>query len=370
MFKNQKWQLLLSSLLILLPCLFGIALWNELPEQIAIHWGISGQADGFGSAAFSVFVPPLILLGLHWLCILITNLDNKHRDQNKKVLSLVLWICPILSLYVSGMIYAFAFGWNWNMLAGICILLALMFIVIGNYMPKCKQNTTIGIKVVWTLHSEENWTKTHRFAGKVWVIGGAAVLLAGFLPETVAQIVLPTIVFALVAIPVLYSYLYYRKQCKEGRAPKDGAEVKLGKKEKIRRAVSLCIVSALLIACAVVSFTGDISVTYEAHQIVITADYYEDLALEYGEMDSISYLAEVDYGSRVNGFGSPRLQMGSFQNETFGNYTRYSYASCKSCVVIQVENKTLVISGKNDLETKAIYEELLHITRGEGHEHE
>ncbi|MFQ8814402.1 MAG: SdpI family protein [Gallintestinimicrobium sp.] len=51
--------------------------------------------------------------------------------------------------------------------------------VIGNYLPKVKQNNTIGIRVVWSLMDEENWNATHRFSGKLWMASGILCMLCG-----------------------------------------------------------------------------------------------------------------------------------------------------------------------------------------------
>jgi uncharacterized membrane protein len=88
------------------------------------------------------------------------------------------------------------------------ILLGLLFVAIGNYMPKCKQNYTIGIKIPWTLASEENWNRTHRLAGWVWVGGGVVMLLSGFLGIFWLTLV-PAII--MVAVPLIYSYILHQK---------------------------------------------------------------------------------------------------------------------------------------------------------------
>lgn len=92
------------------------------------------------------------------------------------------------------------------------LLLGVIFIVIGNYLPKCRQNYTIGIKLPWTLSDEENWDKTHRFAGKIWMLCGVLEIIVGFLP--IAQFEIVTIALILLAtIPIaVYSYLFYRKR--------------------------------------------------------------------------------------------------------------------------------------------------------------
>ncbi|MBO7171229.1 MAG: DUF1648 domain-containing protein, partial [Clostridia bacterium] len=46
MIKQNKWKILISSIVILLPMLFGLIMWDRLPEQMAIHWGLAGEADG------------------------------------------------------------------------------------------------------------------------------------------------------------------------------------------------------------------------------------------------------------------------------------------------------------------------------------
>ena len=88
------------------------------------------------------------------------------------------------------------------------IFIGIVFTIIGNYLPKCKQNYTIGIKIPWTLNSEENWNKTHRFAGKLWTVCGLAMILTGFFGGF--WVSLP-IVLLMVLAPFLYSYSLHRK---------------------------------------------------------------------------------------------------------------------------------------------------------------
>ena len=206
----------MTSIVILLPIIVGLILWNDLPQQIATHWGADGKADGFSSRAVAVFIPPLMILGVHWLCVLITCADPGNKGQNEKVLGIVLWISPILSVIMNGLVYVNALGIAVSVSMVTLIFTGILFVVIGNYLPKCKRNYTIGIKVSWTLENEENWNKTHRFAGKVWVAGGLALTAAGFLPEGILMIVLFAALGLLVAAPVLYSFLYHKKQVREG----------------------------------------------------------------------------------------------------------------------------------------------------------
>lgn len=211
MLKNNRRALLLSSAIILLPVLIGLLLWNRLPQEVPTHFGPDGQADGWSSKPFAVFGLPAFLLAVHWVCLFFTAKDPKNETQHHKVAGLVLWICPVVSLFVAFVSYAAALGLDVNVSLIAMLLVGVMFVAVGNYMPKCKQNHTIGIKIPWTLNDEGNWNATHRFAGKVWVIGGLLFIVCAFLPPPVFVWAFLPLIFALVLIPTLYSYNYHKK---------------------------------------------------------------------------------------------------------------------------------------------------------------
>lgn len=205
--KNLK-LLLITSVIVLLPILVGLVLWNQLPDQLPFHWNAAGEVDGWASKPVAVFGAPLMMLACQWLCVVVTAADPKKANHPGKILHLVFWIIPVLSAMISAAIYATALGKTVRIELLTPVLLGVLFVIIGNYLPKCKQNYTIGIKIPWTLHSEENWNKTHRFAGMLWVICGFAMMITGFFG--VFWFILP-ITLVMVIPPFLYSYLLYRK---------------------------------------------------------------------------------------------------------------------------------------------------------------
>lgn len=205
--KNLK-VLIITSVMILLPILAGLVLWNQLPDPMPSHWNASGEIDGWSSKAFVVFGFPLILLAAQWLCVLGTGADPKKNNHPAKILHLVLWIIPVLSVLLHTVTYMTALGMEVRMERIMPVFIGLLFAIIGNYLPKCKQNYTIGIKIPWTLNSEENWNKTHRFAGRLWVICGIVIMLTGFIGGF--WVFLP-IVLLMVIVPFVYSYLLHRK---------------------------------------------------------------------------------------------------------------------------------------------------------------
>ena len=211
MIRQNKRKLLLTSLIILLPMLAGLLLWGRLPERMPTHWGVDGTVDGWSGKAFAVLGMPAILLAMHWLCVAITAADPKNKDQTPKIVGLILWLCPLISVAVGVMTYATALGADVRVGWVMPIALGVMFVVIGNYLPKCKQNFTIGIKVPWTMADEANWNATHRFGGKVWVAGGMLLMACAFLPTAAVPFALVGSLILLSVVPVVYSYLYYRK---------------------------------------------------------------------------------------------------------------------------------------------------------------
>lgn len=205
--KNLK-TLIITSVITLLPIIAGLILWDKLPERVPTHFGISGEADGFTPKAFAVFGLPLFLLAVHWVCTIVTSVDPKKQNIDGKPLTLVFWICPTLSLLVNSIIYAFAMNIKLDISMIMSLFFGVLFVIIGNYLPKCKQNYSLGIKIPWTLNSEENWNYTHRISGKLWVAGGIIIIFTSILRVIW---IFPAITLTMVIIPLILSYLYHKK---------------------------------------------------------------------------------------------------------------------------------------------------------------
>lgn len=216
MIKKYKWTLLITSVVILLPIYFGYMLWDELPDMMATHWGVDNQPNGYSSKAMAVYGIPLIMLALQWFMLFMTELDMKKKNHSMKLMQLVLWIIPMMTLLVSAMCYAYALGIELNIGFWALFFLGCLFTVIGNYLPKCRQNWTMGIRIRWTLDDAENWNHTHRLAGPVWVAGGLLLVVCSFFSRhTIALYGSIAVILLMVTIPTVYSYLYYKQHSEE-----------------------------------------------------------------------------------------------------------------------------------------------------------
>lgn len=201
-------RIIITSIITILPMLAGILLWNRLPETIATHWGINNVANGWSSRTFAVFGMPLLLLLLHLVCIFVTLNDPKKKNISNKMLNVVFWIIPVTSWISCLMIYGIAVGISLNVGMAANLMIGLLFIVIGNYMPKSKQSYTVGIRLPWTLNSTENWNRTSRLAGKLFIAGGIVFIISAFFQFGIIPLVLIVLV---VLIPAIYSYSLYKK---------------------------------------------------------------------------------------------------------------------------------------------------------------
>lgn len=354
MLKNNKLRLIISSVIILLPILFGIIMWNKLPDIMPIHWGVDGKVDGFGGKAFAVFVSPILLLISHFFLLFCVFLGKQQEEQNNKAIGIVFWVIPILSLFVNISTYSAVFGKKIGFHLIIPVMLGIVFIFIGNYLPKIKQNRTFGIRVSWTLNNEENWNKTHRFAGKLWFVEGLILLFSIFLPTMI--LITVCVIASVLIIPILYSYCIYRNHQKQGIVYITQSKSKV---EKILVIIITIILSIIFISTAILMFTGNVKLHFEDTFFKINATYWNDIEIDYSEIDTIEYSEDFEIGTRQNGFASARLSMGIFKNEEIGSYTLYAYTKSKEFIVLKLFEKTIVIGMRDTNDAKAIYNEIL-----------
>lgn len=210
--KHTKLNIILSCIILVAPMIFGMIVWNKLPESMPIHWGVHGEVNGWSSKPFAVFVLPLLILAIHGVCIFASRKDFRNKKQSPKVMGLVLWICPLLSVMANSLTYAVALGKEINVLFVVSLTMGALFVLIGNYLPKCQQNRIVGIRIIWTLKNEANWNATHRFAGKVWVIGGLLLMASSLLPYSILPWAMITLLVVFIGLPVLYSYRFHKKE--------------------------------------------------------------------------------------------------------------------------------------------------------------
>ena len=210
--KENRKTMILTCLLCLLPMALGLYFYKELPDQMPIHWNAAGEVDGYASKALAVFGFPVFFAALEVLMFFVILNDPKKQNQSNIMRQLGFWSLPAIGMIVYTATIFSGLGYDLPITAIVMILVGVLFIIVGNYMPKAKQNYTIGIKLPWTLDDTENWNKTHRLGGFLWVIGGIVFLIGAFLPGGAVLTLVTALVMVLV--PTGYSYMLYRKKQK------------------------------------------------------------------------------------------------------------------------------------------------------------
>ncbi|OXS78076.1 SdpI family protein [Domibacillus enclensis] len=184
-----------------------------LPDQIAIHWGPSGEADDYTSKWFGAFFGPLMLIFVGGLLAAAPKMDPRKQNYPKFAGSYHVIINATVTLLfiVHLLILANGLGYAVKMDVAIPILIGLLFIVIGNYMPRVRPSYMVGFRTPWTLADDRVWTKTHRTGGLLFVIGGLIILLTAFMPVSLRITAFIIVVLFITVIPLVQSYLLYKR---------------------------------------------------------------------------------------------------------------------------------------------------------------
>jgi len=193
--KFMKWKsLIITCLVTLLPIVAGVALWSQLPDVIATHFGINGNPDGFSSKAFAVFGLPGLMAVLQIICCVINDAKAYQHGPRVKFERVTKWIIPCMSIVLQAAIFAFALGKNVDMRAVALLLVGVVMIVIGNYLPKFDYIKNYNLDT-------EKARKINRFIGIETVIMGVLSIICIFLPPIFSLYWLfLLIVYAIIAV--------------------------------------------------------------------------------------------------------------------------------------------------------------------------
>lgn len=205
-YNRKLWFIFLISLII------GIVVFPKLPESIPIQFGVTGEANSFGSR-WMIFMAPVINILMIFFADGLRKIDPKAENYKKFEPQYYnfMFIVALIMLGVQLLTISYVFGYGINIARMLPIIIGLMFIFLGNIMPKFKHNYFIGIRTSWTLASEKVWYLTHRLTGKVWVIGGLVTLFSTFLPIRYIAWVFTAIFVIMVIIPIAASFYFFNK---------------------------------------------------------------------------------------------------------------------------------------------------------------
>lgn len=202
---NNKWKILISLIVIAMTSVAGIILWDKLPAQLPVHFNLNNEPDNFMPKAGAVFGIPAFLIAIQLLCLLDTHIQFKKNGQTRKYLPYIIWLVPAIAMFVMGSIIMFSLDIKFNLTLFVTIFLGVLFVILGNVMPKVTQNMIFGIRIYWTLKNEDNWFHTHRVGGFVFVIGGLLMIFTSLMENIY---ITTALLIAMAITPIAYSWIY------------------------------------------------------------------------------------------------------------------------------------------------------------------
>lgn len=206
---------ILVLLMILGATLAGLLLWNRLPDQIASHWNVNDQVDGYMSRFWGVFMMPLMTLGLFLLFLVIPAIDPLKANIAKfrETFNLFIVLFVVFMLYIHGLTLAWNLGYTgFKMSTSMLPAMGLLFIFIGFILRKAKRNFFIGIRTPWTLSSDYVWDKTHQLGAILFMASGVLTFIGGLFGGMVAFWFLFVPLIGSTIFLLVYSYVIYQRE--------------------------------------------------------------------------------------------------------------------------------------------------------------
>lgn len=214
---NTRTTTIVVLLMIAGAILAGLALWNQLPDQMASHWNANDQVDGYMSKFSGVFLMPLITVGLLVLFFAIPSIDPLKANiaQFRDVFNLFIALIVAFMLYVHALTLRWNLGYtDFGMSKAMLPALGILFFFIGYLLRKAKRNFFIGIRTPWTLSSDRVWDETHRLGSVLFMLSGVFALIGSLFGGMTAFWFLFVPIIGSTLITVVYSYVLYQRETK------------------------------------------------------------------------------------------------------------------------------------------------------------
>jgi uncharacterized membrane protein len=191
----------------------SLALFERLPDRMATHWGLSGQADGWSGRAFGAFGLPGLMLVVWGLCYWLPSIDPRRESYAKFRGSYDVVVAAIVGVMavVHAAILAVALGVAIPIPIFISLAVGSLLVLIGNLLPRARPNWFFGIRTPWTLSNDRVWDRTHRLGGRVMVLAGLVIAVAGFSPPPWPPVLIGLAAGGAALVPIIYSYVVWRQ---------------------------------------------------------------------------------------------------------------------------------------------------------------
>ena len=202
--------------LLVLAAAVAFSLWAapQLPEQVATHWGVSGEPDGWSSRRTLLVLMPLVAVGMALLMLVLPKIDPRkaswaqHGSTYWALVNLLIAFFGVMHFLMVG----YNLGWPIDITTVVVSAVGVLFAAIGNMMPRMRPNWFMGIRTPWTLSDDTNWRKTHLMGGYLFTAAGVIMVLAALLGLPGLVFIVGATITLAALVPTIYSYLLWREQ--------------------------------------------------------------------------------------------------------------------------------------------------------------
>ncbi|WP_438600084.1 SdpI family protein [Faecalibaculum rodentium] len=335
-------ELAAETLVLLLPCLAGLVLPASSSDFLRLEWQ---------------WLLPAFNVAVFWGTFLFFAAVPTFRSVSRKTATFLFRLLTVSETAVCLIMMALDYGSSFSVVTLINGMTALLFLIIGNILPKIGPNSVIGIRTHWAMESEDAWNYTQRQGGRLMVLASLVMLLCCFMPGWQPVVLYWSALLAAIAGSVWLSWDYARNH----PAPKTSALLTPQEKKAEKTAAVITVSLLLMVALGIGALLAlsEYQVDFRKDRLVLDANTATDTSIKYAQIQSIQLVDADDpqaaAGSKVIGYNGFGLEMGTFDNSLFGQYSRYVREG-GPVIVVKTGSQTVVFDGKDPQETRRFYE--------------
>jgi uncharacterized membrane protein len=210
----RRWSSWYSLAVVALAAVASALAYPRMPGKVPVHWGISGEADRWGTRFEAAVLFPVLMLGAWLLLRVLPRIDPRAPNYAKMQPTYDVTVNATLTLLLVVHVVVLLAGLGYAVpVAGLTpVLVGALFVTLGNVLPRARPNWFFGIRTPWTLSNDRVWARTHRVGGYAMTAAGVVILVGAALPGawSFALLIVASAVGAIG--PIVYSYVAWRQE--------------------------------------------------------------------------------------------------------------------------------------------------------------
>lgn len=224
--KFYSWLIVLSAVAFIITAVCV----QFMADSVPMHYNMHGEIDRYGSKNEN-YVFPCIIAAFNVFWVIFMYVFGKRADKaaeekvrvesrnNINVLGFtaigtsimfIVMQCVFLFMNINASEGQDSMSVDINVISNCC--LGLIFIVIGNIVPKCKRNGVVGVRTTWSMDNDTTWELSNRLGGRLMIVCGVLTIIESIVIKGFAStIIMLVLIIATSILMIYYSYVFYKK---------------------------------------------------------------------------------------------------------------------------------------------------------------